>query len=257
VQIVTMADRPELRPQLDSPGLNPGPKFIYHDPTARRWWGQYEAAFPDFRIAMVDEGDRVVAHGGAIPLSWPAQAALPDAGWDFVLEQGMLDHQSDRVPTIASALWIFVAEDRRGERLSSRMVSGLRSVTGAHGLESLIAPVRPTHKARYPLIAMDDYMTWADDRGAPFDPWLRVHWQLGGRIEGACARSMTIPGTVREWEQWSGLAMPASGLYVVPGGLTTVDVDLDADTAVYIEPNVWVRHDVSARGHGPNPEAAT
>jgi len=245
VEIVTLAERPDLRPALDAPELDPGPAFISHGATAARWWRKFESAFSDFEIALLD-GERVAAKGRAIPLQWPQGAPLPDEGWDFALERGMNDHQAGREPTIASALWIVVAADRQGEGLSARMIAGLRDVAARHGLRELVAPVRPPHKARYPFIPMAEYVEWADAEGAPFDPWLRTHWRQGGAVVGICERSMTITGTVADWEEWSGLAMPASGSYVVDEALVPVEVDREADTATYVEPNVWVRHEVGA-----------
>jgi len=46
----------------------------------------------------------------------------------------------------------------------------------------------------------------------------------------------------REWETWTGLALPESGEYVFPRGLAPLTVDRDADVAGYWEPNVWMIH---------------
>ena len=54
--------------------------------------------------------------------------------------------------------------------------------------------------------------------------------------------SQTMTGTVADWEKWTGLALPATGTYVIPDGLTTLAVDRAADTGLYIEPNIWMRH---------------
>ena len=55
---------------------------------------------------------------------------------------------------------------------------------------------------------------------------------------------MDIRGSIAEWVEWTGLEFPGSGRYVVPGALVPVVVDLDADLGVYVEPNVWVTHDL-------------
>jgi len=43
---------------------------------------------------------------------------------------------------------------------------------------------------------------------------------------------MIITGAVAEWEQWTGMALPESGQYVVPDGLDLVDIDREK-TAEY------------------------
>jgi len=56
---------------------------------------------------------------------------------------------------------------------------------------------------------------------------------------------MQITGTVEEWESWAGRTFPESGRYVVAGALVPVEIDRTADRGVYIEPNVWVVHDLA------------
>jgi hypothetical protein len=77
-----------------------------------------------------------------------------------------------------------------------------------------------------------------------FDPWLRVHERLGGTILRPEPHSMTITGTVAEWEGWTGMTFPESGGYWFPAGLAPLAVDRDADRGSYREPNVWMLHAV-------------
>jgi hypothetical protein len=53
-----------------------------------------------------------------------------------------------------------------------------------------------------------------------------------------------VAASLAEWREWTGLPFDSTGEVVVPGGLVPVLADVDHDRAVYIEPNVWVRHDV-------------
>src|SRR5262249_936811 len=111
-----------------------------------------------------------------------------------------------------------------------------------HGLGTLIAPVRPTLKERYPLAPIDSYVTWRREDGTHLDPWLRTHERLGARIVKGAHESSTIPGTVGEWEEWTELAFPESGAYVVSGALVPVEIDRERDEGLYVEPNVWMVH---------------
>ncbi|NIK58190.1 hypothetical protein [Kribbella shirazensis] len=249
MELVTLAERPDLAEALGNPDLMPEPELLYHDAVAAQCWPRLVTDFPDYQVALLDQG-RVIAKGHSIPFQWDGtDAELPDQGWDFVLATGVADRDAGRMPNAASALQIVVAKDRLGTGLSQLMVRSLRDVAAAHALPVLYAPVRPNRKDRYPLIPMEHYARWTlKDGTEPFDPWLRVHWRLGGRILHCCQESMMISGAVAEWEEWTGLAMPASGQYVVPGGLVPVEVDHPRDIGRYIEPNVWVRHDL---GDGP------
>lgn len=69
-----------------------------------------------------------------------------------------------------------------------------------------------------------------------------VHARVGTEPVGVCARSITIPGTVAEWEEWAQMRFPESGADVVPGALSPVTIDVEADHGLYVEPNVWLRH---------------
>jgi hypothetical protein len=137
-------------------------------------------------------------------------------------------------------------ETAQGSGLSSHVIDGMRSAAGAGGLHALIAPVRPTLKERYPLIPIDRYATWRRGDGSAFDPWIRVHERLGGEILGIAERSMTVEGTVAEWEAWTQMSFPESGDYVLSQALLPIKIDRERGRGTYVEPNVWMRH--SSRG---------
>lgn len=120
----------------------------------------------------------------------------------------------------------------------------MRAVAAGHGLDALVAPVRPTLKSRYPYVPMEDYVGWTREDGKPFDPWLRVHASLGATILRVAPCSMTITGRISDWEEWTGMSFRESGEYVVPGALQPVSMNLEKDFGVYEEPNVWMRHTV-------------
>jgi hypothetical protein len=59
------------------------------------------------------------------------------------------------------------------------------------------------------------------------------------------AESVRVAGTVAEWEQWTEMAFPETGSYVVPDALVPVEIDRERDEGLYIEPNVWMVHPAS------------
>jgi hypothetical protein len=56
---------------------------------------------------------------------------------------------------------------------------------------------------------------------------------------------MTITGPVAAWEGWTDMRFPDSGPYIVPGALTPVTIDREADKGIYVEPNVWMLHEIA------------
>ncbi|HEX9330497.1 MAG TPA: hypothetical protein VF896_01340, partial [Anaerolineales bacterium] len=69
--------------------------------------------------------------------------------------------------------------------------------------------------------------------------------RAGAKIIKPCHEAMTMRGTRSEWESWTGLKFPQSGPYVIPGALNPMEMDIEKDEGVYIEPNVWMVHEIS------------
>ena len=83
--------------------------------------------------------------------------------------------------------------------------------------------------------------------GFPFDPWMRVHARLGAEIIKACKYSMRIEGSVTDWEKWTDMRLPENGEYVIPGALVPIRINIGLNCGEYIEPNVWMLHDLKSQ----------
>jgi hypothetical protein len=122
------------------------------------------------------------------------------------------------------------------------MIQRMAEIGRDHGLDTLIAPVRPNLKHRYPLTPMERYIRWRRSDGTHFDHWLRTHERLGAEIVKVAPQSMRVPGSVGEWEEWAEMTFPETGAYVVPGALVPVEIDRERNEGLYVEPNVWMVH---------------
>ena len=243
LRLVTLADRPDMVAAMHRHNTAAWPEFMLHDAVVDRHWHLLDDALARWQLLLLDRDDAIVASANSAPFAWDGTSTgLPD-GWDDQLERTSRDREAGTAPTILGALQIVVSADRRGSGLAGRMVDGLRWRAGAAGLRGLVACVRPTDKHRYPLIPIDRYARWTRPDGAPFDAWIRLHVRLGGRIDRPAPRSMTIRGTVAEWEAWAGMAFPESGAYVVPLATRPVMIDREADVGTYHDENVWIVHD--------------
>jgi hypothetical protein len=244
-KVITAAERPDLIDAMRGLGASPWPEFLLdHDEVVNRLWDRLYELWPDYQFALADPaGDDLIAVGNCLPIRWDGNpATLPPAGIDEVLENGVATVEAGAEPTAASALMIVVAPGRLGLGMSAACIEVMRGIVTDHGLASLVAPVRPTEKHRYPLIGMAHYASWRRADGALFDPWLRTHERVGGVSAGVAPASMTIRGSVAEWEDWTGLPMPETGSYVVLGALVPVEIDRERDVGLYIEPNCWMVH---------------
>jgi GNAT superfamily N-acetyltransferase len=238
LEFVAYDEQPDLRQRRDGM-LDAWPAFMLESPVGERCWGLLYERFGAFQHFLVDGGTGdPVAEVNSLPVRVDLDA-LPDRGWDDVLERGTAAEES---PNAVTAISVAIRPDRHGQGLSVRCLERMRAAAARHGFEHLVAPVRPSWKVRYPLVPIDRYAGWQTEERLPFDPWLRVHARLGAEIVKPCPESMTIPGSVADWERWAGMPFPESGDYVVPGALALVRIDREHDHGVYVEPNVWLHH---------------
>jgi GNAT superfamily N-acetyltransferase len=242
LQFPTRAERPGHLPHRASLSERLWPEFLYHDPVLDRFFGRVMSEYPECQFyAWDDELEEVVAVGMAVPASWDGNAAsLPDGGLDAVVEARFAEEAPE--PNVLCALQILIAPECRGQGLSSRMIRRMAEIGREQGLDTLIAPVRPTLKQSYPLTPMERYITWRRPDGTHLDPWLRTHERLGAEIQKVAPHSSTVPASVGEWEEWVQMAFPETGAYVVSGALVPVEIDRERDEGLYVEPNVWMAH---------------
>lgn len=240
--VVTLAERPGLAGDMWAMGEAIWPAFMLADPVADRYYGRVEADFADTCLLAVEDGE-LVARAFFVPFTWNGRR-LPDRGWDAIIERATADHDAGRAPTAAAALEIGVMPAARKRGLSGFMLASMRAAVRARGLHDLFAPVRPSAKYEHPREPMATYMTWTTDAGLPADPWLRVHVRAGGRIVKVAPASMRIDASLPRWRAWTSAPLDSQGQHEIPGGLVPLEVDVDADVGTYIEPNVWVHHDL-------------
>jgi len=236
----TLAQRPELRASIDRLGSESWPRFLLHG-DMRHWHLLFEM-FPGYQLLLCDSEDRLVAVGHTVPLVWDGCIADLPATMDEIILRAERAALGRREPNTLSAVAAMVAPGHRGRGLSRSVVHEMKSLAARRSCASLIAPVRPTWKSLYPLTPMERYVEWKRADGAPFDPWIRVHWRLGAVPLCVASNTLTVEGTVKDWEEWTQMSFPETGEYVVPGALQPVRVDREHDTGRYDDPNYWMKH---------------
>ena len=243
-QIISPKDLPMYRDLADDIAVASWPEFMLHDPIANQHWHELFDRFNEYQFALLDtETERMAAMGNSVPFYWDKSPdELPEGGWDWVFLKAIEDHKNGIKPNIQSAIQIAIHPDYQSQGLSGQMVRAMGAIGKSMGFTRLVAPVRPNQKSTYPLISIDDYITWKIEKDLPFDAWLRVHVRVGGKILKPCHEAMIIRGTRAEWESWTGLKFQQSGEYILAGALNTIEMNIEKDEGIYIEPNVWMVH---------------
>ena len=190
-------------------------------------------------------------------------------------------------PNALVVLSVGVYQDWRGQGLVGRMVEFLKDVARRDELGVVVTSLRPASKAGFPTVDTAEYLGWRkemgpqvvgaagessflsafrgaqDDSRVPFDPLLRKHVALGGRIVKIARSSISGMGDVAAWSSWTGMdirdlvdsemedakadEIDARGFVhiCIPGALVPVRYYLRSKQLVYAEPSVWVYHDVT------------
>ncbi|MEV7277984.1 N-acetyltransferase [Streptomyces sp. NPDC093111] len=243
LRITTLAERPELEGALW--GMKDlWPEFMMYDPVGWANMGQIVTAFPEYVLVATDSDGKVVARAFSVPFQLQAKGRgeLPGTGWDQVLLWAFSDLRHGRTPDTVSAIEVTVDTSALGNGVSHVMLAAMRDNARRLGFAEVVAPVRPNGKHKEAASAMHEYAFRTREDGLPVDPWLRVHVRAGGTVEKVAPASMTIGAAVEQWRQWTGLPFDTDGPVELDGALVPVHCEASRGYAVYVEPNVWVRH---------------
>ncbi len=241
MEVVTGIERPDLEAECREAFRGNWPEFVFHDAITKKYIDRTHLYFPRLDILLLDQG-RVLAGGWGVALSWDGSLTDLPEGYDGALERAVEGHEAGQSVNTLCLMAIAVSSEQKRRGLAAAVITALRERGAEQQLVNVIAPVRPTLKPQYPLATMERFASWRRLDGQHLDPWVRTHLRMGAKILGTAARSQVIRGSVADWEQWTGMAFPDSGEYVVPGALGLVHIDRDADQGVYEEDNLWIQH---------------
>lgn len=186
-------------------------------------------------------------------------------------------------PNALSALSVTIRPDRRQLGLAESLIDAMKGAARQHQLRILVVPLRPTRKSQFPHVDINEYVGWtihsnkvststsrsccsppsSPGQHVPFDPWLRKHLRLGGRIAKIASSSMVVQGSIAEWQKWTGIDISKGAetakedmiktdprskrMYIewgLEGGLVPLRYYVEDRLGIYVEPNVWVYYNL-------------
>ncbi|KAF3465835.1 N-acetyltransferase [Streptomyces sp. Tu 3180] len=242
-KVSSLADRPLMaQPVRDM--ADTWPRFVVEDLVGAAYFPRIAAELPEYVLFAEDARGEVVATAHSVPFALGAEGRgeLPARGWDEVLVRAFSDLRRGVRPDTVSAISVSVAPHAQGRGLSALMLSAMRDNARRHGFHEVVAPVRPSAKHLEPRTPIEEYARRVRPDGLPQDPWLRVHARAGATLVSVAPASMTVSAALEEWRRWTGLPFDTEGDVEVPGALVPVRCEPARGHAVYVEPNVWMRH---------------
>jgi hypothetical protein len=242
-----LEENPQFTQEFHQLGLKAWPRFLQHSDT-HSWPALYDA-FPQYQLLLRDTAGELVGIGHTVPLIWDGTLEDLPTSIESIIRRGLAvkalaAKEKGIVPNTLSALAAIVPQQHQRQGHSARILLAMRQIALAHGIERLIAPVRPILKAAYPLQPFERYAAWTRQDGSPFDPWIRVHSDLGAKILQVLPEGMVVKGSLAQWQEWTGMCFPDTGPYIVPGAMQPVDINTNNGTGRYADPNLWMLHPV-------------
>lgn len=175
----------------------------------------------------------------SLPLEDKKIEALPDDGWEWACLQCMQNGQHNGLSLLSAA----VDPKYQNYGFSKTLLNQAKENALALGIRTIIAPVRPSQKDKFPQMLISDYLQKKNENGEIFDPWLRTHLKLGARMLNVCNRSVVIKASLKKWREWTGLEIKQSDESFLPIQALN-PVKIQEDRGIYIEPNIWVIYDL-------------
>ncbi len=219
------------------------PEVIIRSKHIATYWPKLEEYFPESQLYLLDEDKNVIAFMNTIPFFWDnALDALPDQGWDWMLQKGIEDYENKIKPNTLGGLQVIVPKEHQKKGYSRKMIAAAKKLVAEMNYKRCVIPIRPILKHLEPETKMTTYMH-LQKQNKTYDPWIRTHLSSGAKILKVCSQSMKVYGDVQFWNELSKEKIQKSGQYKISGALNLIDINVENDYGEYLEENIWIAYD--------------
>lgn len=146
-RVQTLKERPDLTAALKELNRKTWPDFIVHGDSCD--WARLYTELKDFILVITDPADRLVGGGFTVPIRWSGNLDDLPPSIETIVEEG-IENKGRNAGTL-TAIAVVVDRRFRGESISAEILKQIQSQAAVRGFQSLVIPVRPMWKARYPL----------------------------------------------------------------------------------------------------------
>jgi GNAT superfamily N-acetyltransferase len=228
-------DNPQLAEQCFNIGEQLTPAFLLNDLVNIAHWPRLYQEFPHYQLGIIDTiRQTVIGVVNTIPLAWHAPLSeLPEEGWDWALANAHADGNW------LCALLAAIDPAYRRQGLAQQGLRAAKLMGHELGHQGMLVPVRPTRKAEFVHLPMAAYLKKRNSEGKIFDPWQRLHLEMGAHLIKICHRAMTIQLSWAQWLEYG--AVGTADELTIADGLVPIQRQTDG-SGLYVEPNVWLVH---------------
>lgn len=238
--VVTLVERPDLAELVGEAEAEGFPEFLLHDAVWEATLPPAMERYPECQLFLL-EGDVPVFVGNAVRFPWSGDPDELPPGTHAALELS-LSCPIEEATTLCGVQGVALQQGKGTGRSVDLMIA-FQDLARRNGWRCVV-PVRTVLKDLYPLIPMREYADWRSEDGEAFDPWVRIQERVGGRRLSIVEDALMMEAPIGDWEAWTGLAMPASGSYVIEGGQAPLTVDRSAGTGHYAEAHIWFEYPI-------------
>lgn len=114
------------------------PRVIHSSPVVLANWVKLETYFPTFQKFLINEDEELIGYMNTIPFFWDRDVSeLPQEGWDWLIQKGVSDFESDVKPNLLGGLQVIVTRDFLKQGFSKKLISYSKETAKKMGFRSL------------------------------------------------------------------------------------------------------------------------
>src|ERR1700760_2530078 len=137
------------------------PEYNQQGNVLNSFWGRLYTEFAGWQFLLRDAGTQeILAEAHTIPLAWDGTDDGLGPGIDAAITRGFELAAAGGTPNTVCALAAEIFPANQGRGLSRELLGGMARLGREAGFGHLIAPARPSLKARYPTIPIERYVAW-------------------------------------------------------------------------------------------------